>query len=87
MIPLSLHFEDDDTRICWLAYLTDIFSKLNGLNIQNYGNNEFSMENRVDTFHRKLFLCQGGVWTPPFRNSGVKSYPWIKYSDGFDIFV
>jgi hypothetical protein len=39
VIPLSLHFEDDDTRICWFAYLTDIFSKLNDVNIQSDGNN------------------------------------------------
>jgi hypothetical protein len=31
MIPLSWHVEDDDAQICWLAYLTDIFSKLNDL--------------------------------------------------------
>jgi len=39
VIPLSLHFDDDDTRICWLAYLTAIFSKLNDLNIQSDRNN------------------------------------------------
>jgi hypothetical protein len=40
--PLSSHFEDE-AWLCRLAYLTDIFSKLNevNVNLQGNGNNIF----------------------------------------------
>jgi hypothetical protein len=62
MTPLSSHFEDE-AWLCWLAYLTDIFSKLNDLNLylQGNGNNIFSMEDKVHAFYRKLLVWQGRV--------------------------
>jgi hypothetical protein len=62
MTPLSSHFEDE-AWLCRLAYLTDIFSKLNALylNLQGNGNNIFSMEDNVRAFYRKLLLWQGRV--------------------------
>jgi hypothetical protein len=62
MTPLSSHFEDE-AWLCRLAYLTDIFSKLNGLNLnlQGNGNNIFSMEDKVRAFYRKLLVWQGRV--------------------------
>jgi hypothetical protein len=62
MTPLSLHF-DVEAWFCRLAYLTDIFSKLNdlNLNLQCNGNNLFSMEDKVRVFHRKLLVWQGRV--------------------------
>jgi hypothetical protein len=62
MTPLSSHFEDE-AWLCWLAYLTDIFSKLNylNLNLQGNGNNIFSMEDKVRAFYRKLLVWQA-VW-------------------------
>jgi hypothetical protein len=43
--------------------LTDIFSKLNDLNLdlQGNGNNIFSVEHKVRAFYRKLLLWQGRV--------------------------
>jgi hypothetical protein len=47
MTPLSSHFKDE-AWLCWFAYLTDIFSKLNdlSLNLQGNGNNMFSLEDK-----------------------------------------
>jgi hypothetical protein len=55
MTPLSLRFEDG-AWLCRLAYFTDIFSKLNdlNLNLQGNGNNIFSMEDKVHAFYMKL---------------------------------
>jgi hypothetical protein len=55
MTSLPSHFEDE-AWLCYLAYLTDIFSTLNdlNLNLQGNGNNIFSMEDKVLTFYRKL---------------------------------
>jgi hypothetical protein len=60
MTPLSSHSEDE-AWLCWLAYLTDIFSKLNdvNLNLQDNGNNIFSVEDKVLAFYKKLFVWQG----------------------------
>jgi hypothetical protein len=62
MNMLSSHFEDE-AWLCRLAYLTDIFSKLNdlNLNLQGNGNNIFLMEDNVRAFYRKLHLWQGRV--------------------------
>jgi hypothetical protein len=60
MTPLSSHFEDE-AWLCRLAYHTDIFSKLNDLNLQCNGNNIFSMEDKVRAFYRKLLVWQGRV--------------------------
>jgi hypothetical protein len=62
MTPLSSHFEDE-TWICRLAYLTDILSKLNdlNLNLQDNGNNIFSMKDKVRAFYRKMLVWQGRV--------------------------
>jgi hypothetical protein len=59
MTPLSSHFEDE-AWLCRLAYLTDIFSTLNdlNLNLEDNGNNIFSMEVK---FYRKLLVWQGRV--------------------------
>jgi hypothetical protein len=64
MTPLSSHFEDE-AWLCRLAYLTDIFSKLNvlNLNLQDNENNIFSMEDKVRAFYRKLRVWQGRVKT------------------------
>jgi hypothetical protein len=62
-----LHFEDG-AWLCRLAYFTDIFSKLNdlNLNLQGNGNNIFSMEDKVHAFYMKLPVWQGrvksGIW-------------------------
>jgi hypothetical protein len=60
MTPLSSHFEVE-AWLCRLAYLTDIFSKLNdlNLNLQRNGNNIFSMEDKVRAFYRKVLVWQG----------------------------
>jgi hypothetical protein len=62
MNPLSSHFEDK-TWLCQLAYLTDIFSKLNdlNLNLEGNGNNVSSMEDKVRAFYVKLLVWQGRV--------------------------
>jgi hypothetical protein len=62
MTLLSSYFEDE-AWLCRLAYLADIFSKLNDLylNLQGNGNNIFSMEDNVRAFYRKLLLWQGRV--------------------------
>jgi hypothetical protein len=60
MTPLSSHLEDE-AWLCRIAYLTDIFSKLNDLNLhlQGNGNYIFSMEDKVRAFYRKLLVWQG----------------------------
>jgi hypothetical protein len=60
MTPLSSHFEDE-AWLCWLAYLTDIFSKFSdrNLNLQSNGNNIFSVEDKVRAFYSKLLVWQG----------------------------
>jgi hypothetical protein len=62
MTPLSSHY-DGEAWLCQLGYLTDIFSKLNdlNLNLQSNGNNIFSMEDKVRAFYRKLLVGQGRV--------------------------
>jgi hypothetical protein len=67
MTPLSSHFEDE-AWLCRLAYLTDIFSELNdlNLNLQGNGNNIFSMEDKVHAFYRKLLVWQGRVKSKNF---------------------
>jgi hypothetical protein len=60
MTPLSSHFEDE-ACLYRLAFLTDIFSKLNyvNLNLKRNGNNIFSVEDKVCAFNRKRLVWQG----------------------------
>jgi hypothetical protein len=57
MLSLTKFFEDEEW-LCRLAYLTDIFQKLNELNLalQGFGNHIFSMQDKITAFYRKLFL-------------------------------
>jgi hypothetical protein len=71
MTPLSSHFEDE-AWLCRLAYLTDIFSKLNGSNLNLQGNrsNIFSMEDKVRGFYRKLL-----VWQRRVKSGNLAAFP------------
>jgi hypothetical protein len=55
-------FSEDEELLCRLAYITDIFQKLNKLNLalQRFGNHIFSIQDKITAFYRKLFLwlCQ-----------------------------
>jgi hypothetical protein len=50
--------DEGEEWLCRLAYLTDIFQKLNELIIvlQGFGNDIFSMQDKITAFYRKLFL-------------------------------
>jgi hypothetical protein len=54
---LAKFFEDEEW-LCRLANLTDIFQKLNELNLalQGFGNHIFSVQDKITAFYRKLFL-------------------------------
>jgi hypothetical protein len=57
MLSLAKIFEDEEW-LCKCFYLTDIFQKLNELNLalQGFGNHIFSMQDKITAFYRKLFL-------------------------------
>jgi hypothetical protein len=72
--PLSSYFEDE-AWLCRLACLTDIFSKLNdlNLNLQGNGNYIFSMEDKVRPFYRKLLVWQGRV-----KSGNLATFPTMR---------
>ncbi|KAE9540093.1 hypothetical protein AGLY_005345 [Aphis glycines] len=79
--PLSDHFQD----IIWLAkvaYLSDIFSLLNELNLSMQGplTNIFSCYNKVEAFLKKLDLwikrIQENIYFPPSHNIRLSNM-WI----------
>jgi hypothetical protein len=51
-------FSEDEEWLCRLAYLTDIFQKLNELNLalQGFGNHIFSIKDKVTVLYGKPFL-------------------------------
>jgi hypothetical protein len=57
-VPSLAKFCEDEKWLCKLAYLTDIFQKLDELKLalQGFGNHIFSMKDKITALYRKLFL-------------------------------
>ncbi|KAM3844770.1 zinc finger BED domain-containing protein 5-like [Vipera latastei] len=69
--PLAEKFEN----VSWvsgLAYLADIFKKLNEFNwsLQGHGHNVFVMEDKVCAFHKKIAL-----WIGQVKKGNIASFP------------
>ncbi|XP_039174925.1 zinc finger BED domain-containing protein 5-like isoform X2 [Crotalus tigris] len=71
--PLAEKFENVSWVSC-LAYLADIFKKLNELNqsLQGHGHNVFVMEDKVCAFYKKISL-----WIGQVQKGNVASFPSV----------